>query len=417
MALDVLDEVSSAHAIGRSTDHILASRLDSVGEAVALQIADRARQLRAEGRSIVSLSTGEPDFPTPKNIKDAAIRAINDNFTKYTAAEGIMELRSALAEKFARDNGIVTTAERVIISSGGKHALSNALLALVDPGDEVIIPSPCWLSYPAMVAISEGRVRFVDTHPESDWLMSPAALREAITPRTKVLMLNTPVNPTSGLYTEADLMALAEVIEESGIYVIVDELYEKLVFDGRVHFSLGSVREIADRVITVNGFSKAYAMTGWRLGYSTGPKEVMEAVGRLQSQMVSHPSSISQKAGLEAITGPQESIEEMRLAFERRRNLVVSLLADVPDISFMIPKAAFYVFFDVSKYLGRFTPGEDLIVTSTELCKYLLDTFGLALVPGDAFNRADAMRLSFAASDADIVEGVRRLKLGLASLR
>ncbi len=338
--------------------HKIAARMDCVSEAATLRIADRARQLRAEGRSIISLSTGEPDFPTPRNIKDAAIRAIENNFSKYTAADGILELRTAIAEKFERDNGIPSSPDRVIVCSGGKHALSNALLVLVNPGDEVIVPTPCWLSYPAMIAVAEGVTRFVETHPENDWLMSPAMLREAITPRTKAVILTTPVNPTSSMYTEAQLRELAEVIREAGIYVIVDELYEKLTFDGRKHFSMGAIPELRDYAITVNGLSKAYAMTGWRLGYATGPREIIEAMGRLQSQMVSHPSSISQKAAVEAITGAQESVEEMRVAFERRRDLAVRLLQDVPGISFMVPKAAFYVFFEVSSYIGKMLPPE-----------------------------------------------------------
>ncbi len=394
----------------------IAKRLDHVEDSPTLRIAALATQLRKQGRSIVSLSTGEPDFPTPENIKQAAIRAIEENFTKYTPAEGIPELRELVAQKFRNDNGIQTTADRVIITSGGKHALSNALFTLCEEGDEVIIPSPFWASYEAIARLSEATPVVVKTTQEENWLLTPEKLQAAITSRSKLLMLNTPLNPTSAMYSKEDLLALVPIIEETGLLVLVDELYEKLLFDGHTHYSLGSCEEIADQVITVNGLSKAYSMTGWRLGYATGPKWVIDSMIRLQSQAVSHPSSISQKAAIEAISGPQESVEIMRQAFQKRRDLVVGLLNDIPGIFFSQPQGAFYVFFDVSSYFGLKTPTGKTITGAFDLCEFLLESEGLALVAGDAFGDSNHIRLSFAASEPDIIEGVKRMKHAFTTL-
>lgn len=398
------------------TEHRLADRMEHCEEAATLRIAARASLLRSQGKQIVSLSTGEPDFPTPDNIKQAAFRAIEQNFTKYTSAEGMPELRAAVAEKFTKDNGIASSPERVLITSGGKHALSNALFVLAQHGDEIIIPNPFWLSYSAMANLTQAETVIVETHEEDDWLLSADALEKVITPRSRLLMLNTPHNPTSAIYSEADLRALVPIIEENELIVVVDELYEKLTYDGRKHFSLASIPEIAEQVITVNGLSKAYAMTGWRLGYATGPEWIINAMGRLQSQAVSHPSSISQKAGIEALTGPQESVEMMRQEFEHRRDLVVSLMKDIPGISFSHPKAAFYVFFSIESYIGRKLPSGKAVLSGEDICEMLLEDHGLALVPGNAFGKPDAIRLSFAASQADIRKGVEILKKAFAEI-
>ena len=288
-------------------------------------------------------------------------------------------------------------------------------MALVNRGDEVIVPVAILVSYPAMVAMAEGETVFVETTIEDEWLMTPERLRAAITPKTRLLILNTPVNPTSAMYEEADLRKLAPVIRESGIFVLVDELYEKLTYDGRRDL-LGAIPEIADQVITVNGMSKAYAMTGWRLGYATGPKWVIEGMNRLQSQAVSHPSSISQKAALEALMGPQHTVENMRKQFEERRDRVVELFSQIPGVTFSHPKAAFYVFFDISSFIGKHTSNHTTIKSAEDICAMLLEEFGLALVPGNAFGKDDAIRLSFAASMKDIKEGLVRLKAGLASI-
>ncbi len=394
----------------------VAARMEHCEDSPTLLIAARAQELRKQGRSIVSLSTGEPDFPTPENVKQAGIKAITENFTKYTAANGMPELRAIVAEKFKRDNGIDSAPDRVIITSGGKHALGNALIALCETGDEIIMPSPFWASYSAIASISEATPVIIETTQEENWKLTPQKLADALTDRSRMLMLNTPVNPTSVVYTEEELRALVPIIKESGILVLVDELYEKLTFDGIKHFSLGSVAEIADQVITVNGLSKAYAMTGWRLGFATGPKWAIYAMARLQSQAVSHPSSISQRAAMEALTGPQDSVEMMRQAFQERRDLVTELMQTVPHISFTKAEGAFYVFFNVSYYLGKSMPDGTIVHTADELCVMLLETFGIALVSGTSFGDSSYVRLSFAASKDDIREGVERLKRGLASL-
>jgi aspartate aminotransferase len=394
----------------------VAARMEHCEDSPTLLIAARALELRKQGRSIVSLSTGEPDFPTPQNIKEAGMRAITENFTKYTAANGMPELRAIVAEKFIRDNGIDSSADRVIITSGGKHALGNALIALCETGDEILMPSPFWASYSAIASISEATPVIIHTTQEENWKLTPEKLANALTDRSRMLMLNTPVNPTSVVYSEEELRALVPLIKESGIIVLVDELYEKLTFDGIKHFSLGSVKEIADQVITVNGLSKAYAMTGWRLGFATGPKWAISAMARLQSQAVSHPSAISQRAAIEALTGPQDSVEMMRQAFQERRDLVTELMLTVPHISFTKAQGAFYVFFNVSYYLGMTAQDGKKINTSDELCEMLLETFGIALVSGSGFGDGNYVRLSFAASKDDIREGVERLKTGLASL-
>ncbi len=402
--------------ISTEIEHRLTKRMEHCEEAATLKIAARAMMLRSQGKQIVSLSTGEPDFPTPDNIKQAAIRAIEQNFTKYTSAEGMPELRALVAEKFKKDDNIPSSTEQVLISSGGKHALSNALFVLCEAGDEIIIPSPFWLSYSAMAGLTEANPVLIETKQDSDWLLTPELLSAAITSRSRVLLLNTPHNPTSAIYSEAELQNLVPIIEEHGLIVVVDELYEKLTYDGRKHFSLGSIPEIADQVVTVNGLSKAYAMTGWRLGYATGPEWIINAMGRLQSQAVSHPSSISQKAGIEALTGPQESVELMRQEFQRRRDLVVSLMKDIPGISFSMPRAAFYVFFSIASYIGKKLPSGKVILSGEDICEMLLEDHGLALVPGNAFGKSDAIRLSFAASQADIRKGVEILKAGLKEI-
>ncbi|HET6512681.1 MAG TPA: pyridoxal phosphate-dependent aminotransferase [Candidatus Kapabacteria bacterium] len=414
MPASSLDDQVFERAIGK---HSIAKRMDNVTEAATLRIAERARELRESGRSIVSLSTGEPNFPTPQHIKDAAVRALANDQTRYTPAEGMKQLREIVAEKFKRDNRIDTSWDRIQISSGGKHALSNAISVLVQQGDEVIIPSPYWVSYPAMVALADGTPVYVETHLENEWLMRPEDLERACTDRTRVLILNTPVNPTSSMYSEGQLRALAEVIERRNIYVVVDELYEKLVYDGRKHFSIGAIDAIADQVVTVNGLSKAYAMTGWRCGYATGPKQVIDAMNRLQSQAVSHPSSITQCAAIEALSQSQEKVEEMRSAFERRRDLVVKLMLDIPGIHFTKPKGAFYIFFDISSFIGKSTSKGVRIRSAEDICLGLLDDHGIALVPGNAFGKDDAIRLSFAASEQDIEEGVKRIREGLAEIK
>ncbi len=388
----------------------LSKRAMSVGESTTLAIAAEQKRMQAEGINVISFSTGEPDFPTPDVVKRAGIAAIEANFTKYVQADGIPELRTAVAAKFARDNAINVEPSQVLITAGGKQAIANALMAVIDEGDEVLIPAPYWTSYPDLARIAGGKPTLIPTTVEERYKITPAALQAAITPATRAIILNSPSNPTGVIYTQPELEALGRILADAGVYAISDELYEKIVFDGHRHFSIGSMPELADLAITVNGVSKAYAMTGWRIGYMCGPRDVIAAAGRIQSQTTSHPSSISQRAAYTALLEVHEEMEMMVAAFARRKELIVGLMEDVPNITFPRPDGAFYLFLDVSAYLGG------AMASDVDLARYLLAEHHVGTVPGSAFGAPSAIRLSYACSDADIIEGVARLKRGLMEL-
>ncbi|HVZ39572.1 MAG TPA: pyridoxal phosphate-dependent aminotransferase [Candidatus Kapabacteria bacterium] len=386
----------------------LSRRANAIGESTTLAIAAEAKRMQADGIHVVSFSTGEPDFPTPELVKRAGIEAIENNFTRYVQAEGIPELRRAVAEKFQSLNDIQTDPQHVLISAGGKQSLANALLAVVDDGDEVLLPTPYWTSYPDLVRIAGGVPVLLKTTVHDRYKITPAQIQAAITPRTRAIILNSPSNPTGVMYTREEIEAIGRVIANAGIYVISDELYERIVFDGRRHFSIGSMPELRDLAVTVNGVSKAYSMTGWRIGYMCGPADVIAAATRLQSQMTSHPSTISMKAAYAALTQVTEEVEMMRAAFQRRRDLISGLMQDIPGISFPHPDGAFYLFVDISSHLG------ERFAADTDLARHLLQEHHIATVPGSAFGDAAAIRLSYACSDDDIVEGVARIRRGLS---
>lgn len=388
----------------------LTRRSLSVNESTTLAIASRAKQMQAEGIRVVSLSTGEPDFPTPEIAKQAAIEAIQRNFTRYTQPEGMPELRKAVAEKFMRENGLPAEAAHVLISAGGKHSIFNAMMAIAQEDDEVIVPAPYWVSYPEIVKLTGAKPVVIPTKPDDNYKITPDRLRQAITSRTKAIILNTPSNPTGVIYSRAELEALGAVIAEAGIFVISDELYEKILYDDNVHFSIGAIPALRDLAITVNGVSKAYAMTGWRIGYMCGPADVMAASARIQSQVTSNPASISQVAALAALTRTTDEVESMVRAFARRRDLVTGLLDEIPDIRFVRPHGAFYVFIDMSAYYG------DTVHDSAELATRLLCDHHVATVPGSAFGDDNAIRISYACSDDDIREGIGRIASGLAAI-
>lgn len=389
----------------------IAGRMDHVKPATTLAIASRAKQMIREGKDVVSFSTGEPDFDTPTVIGDAGVEAIRSGFTHYTDASGILELRQAVAEKFTSDNGIPTTPNNVLVSSGGKHSLFNVMMALLDPGDEVVIPAPYWISYPEMVSLLGGTPVRVETHPEDNYRMTADQLREAVSPKTKVLIINSPSNPTGMMYTEDRLAEFAEIAASVDAFIISDELYEHIIYADIDHFSIGSIPEMRNRTITINGVSKAYAMTGWRIGYMTGPEDVVAAASAAQSQTTSNPCSISQKAALTALTSGTEDIERMRKAFEGRRGLMGSALREIPGLSFPEPDGAFYYFIDVSSYFN------DEMQNSARLAEYLLNEHLVATVPGSAFGDDRGVRLSYACSDEDIRKGCARLAEGLSRLR
>lgn len=379
----------------------LTSRVTSLTPSLTLSIDSRAKALLAEGVDICGFGAGEPDFDTPEHIKAAAMAALESGFTKYTPSSGIPELRQAIAEKLAAENGIKVEPSQVIVSNGAKQACLNAILATVSEGDEVIIPAPYWLSYPEMVRIAGGTPVSVPTSEANGWKMTPDEFREAMTPRTKMVIINSPGNPTGAVYTEEELAALVEVAAEEDILILSDEIYEKLVYDDAKHVSVASLGPDAARLtITVNGFSKSYAMTGWRLGYLAAPAEIAKAVDSLQSHMTSNPCSFAQKGALAALRGDQQPVADMREEFNLRRQYMVGRLSSMPRLSVVEPRGAFYVLVNVSQ-IG---------LSSTNFADKLLSKAGVAVVPGIAFGDDRTVRLSYATSLDIIKKGLDRFE-------
>jgi aspartate aminotransferase len=374
--------------------------------------------MQQAGKSVISLSAGEPDFKTPGYICDAAIQAIRDGHHGYTVNAGTIELRRAIAEKLLRENNLKYAPDQIIVSNGAKQSIGFAILALVGEGDEVIIPAPYWVSYPEMVKFAGATPVTVRTAFENDYKMTPAQLEAAITPMTKVLILCSPSNPTGSCYTRGELEALADVVRRHPqVTIISDEIYEYIVFD-HPHVSIGEVApDLYDRFVLVNGYSKGFAMTGWRLGYLAGPKDVVAAVGKIQSQETSAPSTISQKAGEAAYSHPLDEVYTMQAAFRERRDYLVDALNSIPGVRCFKPGGAFYAFPDISSYLGGKGVNGEPINTSSDLVMYLLEHSGVAMVPGDAFGEPNGIRLSYATSMENLVESVRRLNEGLSSVK
>lgn len=396
---------------------MISKRAQQLQPSATLKVTGRAKELKRQGKSIVSLSAGEPDFKTPKHICDAAIKAINDGFHGYTMNPGTPELREAICQKLKRDNGLDYDPSQIICSNGAKQSVGFSILALVDPGDEVIIPAPYWVSYPEMVRLAEGTSVTVRTSFENNFKLTPDQLEEAITDKTKAIILCSPSNPTGAQYTKDELKALAEVLKKHPqVYIISDEIYEYIVFDGDHVSILNAAPELKDRVVLINGFSKGFAMTGWRLGYLAANNEIVSAVSKIQSQETSAPSSISQKAGEAAYKGDLDDVVTMREQFKKRRDYLVEALNNIEGVNCFTPGGAFYVFPDISYYIGKNRPDGSTIESSTDLCLYLLDEFGLALVPGDAFGEPNGIRLSYAASMDDLKEAIGRLKKGFESI-
>ncbi len=396
---------------------MISTRAQNLQPSATLKVTGRAKELKRQGKSIISLSAGEPDFKTPKHICDAAIQAIEDGFHGYTMNPGTPELREAICAKLKRDNNLAYDPSQIICSNGAKQSVGFSLLALVDPGDEVIIPAPYWVSYPEMTRFAEGTSVTVRTSFENNFKLTPKQLEDAITDKTKALILCSPSNPTGSLYSADELKGLAEVLRKHpNIYVISDEIYEYIVFEGEHVGILNVAPDLKERVVLVNGFSKGFAMTGWRLGYLAASNEIVNAVSKIQSQETSAPSSISQKAGEAAYKGNLDEVKHMRSEFKKRRDYLVTALNALEGVSCFTPGGAFYVFPDISHYIETKKPDGSAIESSTDLCLYLLDEFGLALVPGDAFGEPNGIRLSYAASMADLKEAMDRLEKGLGSL-
>jgi aspartate aminotransferase len=378
-------------------------------------MSQKSAELKAQGVDVINLSVGEPDFNTPDHIKAAAEKAIEDNFTFYTPVAGYMSLRKAIADNLRQVNGVEYAPEQIVVGGGAKQALCNAVLSIVNPGDEVIIPTPAWVSYVEMVKLAEGTNVLVPAGIDQDFKITPNQLRDAITARTRLIIICSPSNPTGSVYTRDELQGLVDVLKDyPDITIIADEIYQHINFTGSFT-SLGAFPEIADRVVVVNGVSKAYAMTGWRIGFIAAPMPVAKAVTKLQSQYTSNPSSVAQKAAEAAYNGPQDCVEEMRVAFERRRNLVVELAKEIPGIGVNVPQGAFYLFPKVSSYFGK-KYGDRVISNDSDLAMYLLEEGHVATVAGEAFCLPGYIRLSYATSDDNIREAMRRIAEALAKL-
>jgi aspartate aminotransferase len=394
----------------------LSDRVKSLSVSQTLAMAQKSRELKAKGIDIISLSLGEPDFNTPDYIKEAAKKAIDENYSKYPPVPGYTDLREAISKKFKDENGINYSPDQIIVSAGGKHSLINVILSIVNPGDEVIILAPYWVSYYDQIIIAEGKPVVVKATLENDFKVRPEQLEAAITSKTRLVIFNSPSNPTGMVYTRKEMEQIARVIEKhEGLFIISDEIYEHIVFDGE-HVSLASFDFIYDRVITVNGVSKGYAMTGWRIGYIGAPLWITKACNKLQGQFTSGVCSIAQRAALAAIQGTGESQKIMKAAFLRRRDLICGHLKDVQGIKVGIPQGAFYVMPDISFFFGK-SDGDNKITNSDELALYLLDKAQVAVVGGDAFGAPECIRISYATSDELLIEAVKRIKGALAKLK
>jgi aspartate aminotransferase len=393
----------------------LSKRVLGMEESATIKMAQLARDLKNQGKDIISLSLGEPDFDTPEHIKDAAKKALDEGYTKYTPVPGLMELRQAIVNKFKRDNGLHFTTNQVAVSNGAKQSIFNLAFALLDKGDEAVILAPYWVSYEAIVSLAGGVPVPVYAGIEQDFKVTAEQVRAAITPRTKFMIFSSPCNPTGSVYTHEELEAIAAVIAEHDTMLIIsDEIYEYINF-GDKHVSIGSIESVKNRTVTVNGFAKGFAMTGWRLGYIGGPLEVVEACNKLQSQVTSGANAFAQKAAAYALEADLTPTYKMRDQFEKRRDLIIGLLKEIPGLKVNHPKGAFYVFPDCSAYFGK-SDGSFTINNSADFSEYLLMSALVATVPGDAFGANDCFRISYAASEADITEAVRRIGEALAKL-
>lgn len=396
-------------------EHI-SQRVKSLAPSATLAMSQKSAELKARGVDMINMSVGEPDFDTPHHIKEAAKKAIDDNFSRYTPVPGYLSLRQAVAKKLAEENGLSFAPEQIVVSTGAKQALCNVILATINPGDEVVIPIPAWVSYMEMVKLAEGKAVLVPASIEQNFKITPEQLRAAITPATRMLMLCSPSNPTGSVYSRAELQALVDVlVDYPDILILADEIYEHINFTGEFT-SMASFPEIAPRTVIINGVSKAYAMTGWRIGYCAGPLWVAKACTKLQGQYTSNTSSIAQKAAEAAYNGPQDCVAEMNKAFERRRDLVVELASQIPGLKVNRPSGAFYLFPEVSAYFGKQYDGR-LINDDTDLAMYLLEVAHVATVSGTAFAMPGYIRLSYATSDDNIREAFRRIAAALALLK
>ena len=395
----------------------LSDRLNRLAPSATLAMSQKSSELKAQGIDVINMSVGEPDFNTPDHIKQAAIKAVEDNWSRYSPVPGYPELKQAIVAKLKNENGLDYTPAQILCSNGAKQSVCNTVMALVNAGDEVIIPAPYWVSYPQMVLLAEGTPVYVECGIEQNFKMTPEQLEQAITPKTRALILCSPSNPTGSVYSKAELEALKDVLlKHPRVIVIADEIYEHINYVGH-HESIAQFPGMKERTIIVNGVSKAYAMTGWRIGYIAAPEWIVKGCNKLQGQYTSGPCSVSQKAAEFAYTDSQECVEEMRLAFERRRNLIVELARQIPGLEVNVPEGAFYLFPKCSSFYGKTAPNGKVINNSTDLAMYLLEEGHVATVGGDAFGDPDCFRMSYATSDENIKEALRRIKEAVSKLK
>jgi aspartate aminotransferase len=396
----------------------LSDALGRIKPSPTMAVTAKAAELRAAGQDVIGLGAGEPDFDTPDNIKEAAIKAIHDGHTKYTAVDGLPALKEAVAEKFRRENGLEYATSQITVNCGGKHTIYNAMMASLNPGDEVIIPAPYWVSYPDIVLLAGGTPVIVEASLQTGFKITPEQLEAAITPKTKWLIFNSPSNPSGAAYTRAEIKGLTDVLmRHPHVWVFADDIYEHLTYDGFEFATLAQVEPgLFDRTLTMNGVAKAYAMTGWRIGYAGGPTELIKAMAKIQSQSTSNPSSISQMATIEALNGPQDFIPVRKAAFQERRNMVVDMLNQAEGLNCPMPQGAFYVYPDCSGMIGKTTPGGAVLANDEDVATYLLEAEGIAVVFGAAFGLSPCFRISYATSTEALTEACTRIQRACAAL-
>ncbi len=398
-----------------STD-VISNRINALSESQTIQMNQKSRELQESGVDVINLTLGEPDFNTPEHIKQAAIQAVNDNLSHYPPVAGFPALKQAIADKLKKDNGLSYSASQIVVSGGAKHSLANVLQCIVNAGEEVIIPAPYWVSYIELVKLAEGTPVIVEAGVDTKFKITPQQLEESITPKTKAILFNSPSNPTGSVYSEDELRGLAEVLEKHPhVYIISDEIYEKINFVGK-HVGLAEFESLKERTIVINGVSKGYAMTGWRIGYIAAPADIVKAVTKLQGQFTSGVCAVAQAASIQAFVGDQQCVEDMRVAFNKRRDLVLDIVKDIPGFKVAVPDGAFYIFPDVSYYFGK-SNGKYTINSSMDLCMYLLEDVHVASVPGSAFGSENCVRFSYATADDKLVEAFNRVKKALAQLK
>lgn len=399
--------------------NILSDRINKLSESETLAMTQKSRELQAQGHDVINLSIGEPDFNTPDTVKDFAKQAIDDNYTHYTPVSGYLDLRQAISNKFKRDNGLDYLPQQIVVSNGAKQSLANVVMSIINPGDEIIVPAPYWVSYKEIIKLADGKPVYINATVDQEFKVSAAQIEAAITPKTKLLMFSSPCNPTGSVYTKEELKSIAEVIaKHENIFILADEIYEHINFVGK-HESIGQFDCVKDRVITVNGVSKGFAMTGWRIGFMGAPLIIAKACDKLQGQITSAPSSIAQRATLCAVNcDPKQTpqIIDMVVAFKERRDLLLDLLKDIPGLKTNTPDGAFYVFPDVTYYFGK-SDGTITVNNADDLSTYIIDKVYVALVSGGAFGSPDCIRISYATSKERLIEAVKRIKAALADLK